>query len=458
MDLPAVKETISRWSSPPGPGEDASPAHRAARAVFRVIFILATEFERDAITLRASALTYTVILSLVPVLAMGTAVLKGLGAGDQMRKAAYAFIDQMEAEQPPPVSGEDHGEQVTLTGHLRRATDTVFDYVNKTNFATLGILGVVGMLFTVVSLMSNIEQAMNAIWQASSQRPLGRKVMDYLALMILLPIAINVGLAAMTTLQSPRLLEILHHFIPLKGLGTLLLQAFTLAIIIGTFTILYRFLPNTHIPFFPAMIGGVVGGAGWLLLQAVYIKLQVGVARYNAIYGSFATLPLFLVWIYAGWVVFLSGAEIAFAVRYLRHYSAEMSKTKPVTELALALDILASLYRDFGQRRATGVEGLSNRLYQGRAAVEVVLEKLTEAGLIRELDREEGTFVPAAPASRVRLNEVAEIILGKETPETQGGQLAKEAMEALRLKWSPRDLGELLEGTGQSAQGERTTA
>ena len=180
------------------------------RGFLRIIFIVVRESQHDRITLRASALTFTVVLSLVPMLALGTAVLKGLGAGDQMRQAAYTFIEQF-APGPPetttvtpdfPTRQNDQttkstqpaladneiklpvGELETeeLTSHLQRAVDQIFDYVDHTDFTTLGTFGIIGMVLAALGVLGSIEQSMNVIWQTTTGRALGRKIIDYMAL------------------------------------------------------------------------------------------------------------------------------------------------------------------------------------------------------------------------------------------------------------------------------------
>ncbi len=427
--------------------EEEKSAWDRLKPLFRIFCILGIEFKKDGIPLRSSALTFTVILSMVPVLALGTAVLKGLGAGDQMKKAAYAFIERLEVTEGGgrEDSGEGGVSQVTtMTAHLRRAVDTVFDYVDRTNFATLGIFGVVGMLFTVVSLLGNIEQAMNVIWQTDSGRPLGRKVMDYLALMILLPVAVNVGLGAMTALQSEAVLQKVHLIFPLPWAVPLLINLFTLSVIVATFVILYRFLPNMRVPFFPALAGGFLGGLGWLLVQGLYIKLQIGVAKYNAIYGSFATLPLFLIWIYVGWMVFLCGAEVSFATYVWRRYRPFSDTFSPVQQLSMAYDVLEAVFEDFRQRHLSNPEGLAERLGLPPAPVAKVLDLLKDKGLLRYSEGKEEGYFPSTEARSMKAAEVLEAILGSDTPNTKGGRITEELLEEARRRFGAKTLAELL--------------
>jgi len=437
------------WSTPE---PDEQKWLKFLRIVIRIHLIVFQEFRRDVITLRASALTYTVVLSLVPMLALGTAVLKGLGAGDQMREAAYKIIDQFELSVakesegqitsvagPVPAPKPDTDTAIAakpaqkgLTVHLRNAVDQIFDYVDRTNFATLGAFGILGLVIAAIFVLGSIEQAMNAIWQAESSRPIGRKIMDYLALMILLPVSINTVMATMATLQSQALLVRLQGILPGTWMGPFFLNMVPIVLLVATFTILYRFFPNTKVNISSALIGGVCGGIGWLLIQVIYIKLQIGVARYNAIYGSFATLPLFLVWMQTGWVVFLTGAEMAFAVQVRRSYLWKGTMLSPSNRLALAFDIMETTLADFHERRVTDRTSLARRLKQQDSCVVSVLESLLSKGLLRGVDGEKDRFVPAAPAEVINPAEIVDLIYGTEVPPSPGGHMAEEGLKAAR--------------------------
>lgn len=452
--LASLKEWI--WSEPE-PAEQKW--QQVIRAVLRIHIILLREFQRDGITLRASALTYTVILSLVPTLALGTAVLKGLGAGDQMRQAAYRLVDQLEsptilgdtAEQQkiptenlpiPDTKTEDRSpttspsfqhenNQEGLTVHLRKAIDKIFDYVESTNFATLGAFGILGLVITVIFVLDSIEQSMNAIWAAERERPLGRKIMDYLALMILLPVSINLAFATEATLQSPALLAHIHKILP-PSLGHFLLNLLPIMLVVATFTILYRFIPNTRVKLLPALAGGFFGGVIWFMTQALYIKLQIGVSRYNAIYGSFATLPLLLLWIYLAWVIFLAGAEMAFAVQAWRNYQLEEAKLTPITRLALAFNILTTAYSDFKARKITDRASLAEQLRQPDKSLQSVLDELIQGGILRKITGKTTGYIPATPAEKMNPSEIVDLIFGNEVPPFRGSSLAMDALQGSR--------------------------
>lgn len=429
------------------------------RYILRIIFIVVRESREDRITLRASALTFTVVLSLVPMLALGTAVLKGLGAGDQMRQAAYSFIQQFETEtfdttaipetsetQPPKASIEQFQSATAdtkavtvpaehpkgLTSHLQRAVDQIFDYVERTNFATLGTFGIVGMVLAALGVLGSIEQSMNTIWQTTTGRALGRKLIDYMALMILLPVSVNLALATAATLQSPALHSQIQNFIPMLWFERFLFKALPVAVLVITFLLLYQFLPNTRVGFLPALAGGLFGGFAWYWVQIMYVKMQIGVAKYNAIYGSFATLPLFFLWIYVAWVVFLLGAEVAFAFQALPQYQWKSIVITPSARLAMAFDIMEVALADYESRKITDRKSLAQVLNQTEKAIAVILVDLVNGGLLRRIEGKLEGYVPAAPVNELRPSEIMDIILGKDLPDVKGCDLARQALQAAR--------------------------
>jgi len=440
----------------PVPGESFISAK--GRALLRVIYIVFQEFNRDRIPLRSSALTFTVVLSMVPLLALGTAVLKGLGAGGQMKEAAYSFIEKLEEpengaakitegiavveknqlDDSPLITGEQSGiedsasDNANLTGHLRKAVDQVFEYVDKTNFAALGAFGIIGLLIAVLSVLGSIEEAMNAIWQASRDRPISRKIIDYLALMILLPITINLALATEATLKSPTLFARFQDYLPLEWLAALLLNLLPLVIVVGAFALFYKFLPNTQVRIFPAFAGGGVGGGSWLAVQSLYVDLQIGVAKYNAIYGSFATLPLFLLWIYVGWLVFLLGAETSYAVQEWRGYIRKELRLLPSMRLAIAFSILDLTIRDYHARTVTSFQNLLDQIRQPAGFIRMVLGELADGGLLYKVEGKQEGYVPASPEEGIRPAEVVDLILGSDVAGLRASCLAEAALEGAK--------------------------
>jgi membrane protein len=253
-----------------------------------------------------------------------------------------------------------------------------------------------------------------------------------MALMILLPISVNLALATSTTLQSTALYSRIQEILPIFMYG-FFLKLLPLLVLILTFSLLYRFIPNTKVEVIPALAGGIFGGFSWYLVQIFYIKLQIGVAKYNAIYGSFATLPLFFLWIYVAWVVFLLGAEVAFAFQFWRQYQWEKVKLSPVVRLAMAFDIMEAALNDFTARRITNKSSLAHHLGRADNSITVIVNELVEGGMLRQVTGKLEGYVPAAPSAQLKPVEIMDIIFGKDIPEIlKGCGMANKALKAAR--------------------------
>ena len=460
---------IKHWAFKLNHGENKLLA--ALRSLLRILFIMIHEFSETAIPLRASALTYSIILSMVPMLAMSTAVLKGLGSDNQLRIAAYALIDQLEPEKnlqeqaptdqtklPEPPSPQQETTEITspamdditpslspdpgtisanktdgqsLTNHLRNAVDTIFDYVDRTNFAAIGAFGIVGLLFAVILVLSTIENAMNEIWHTKHGRSIFRKIMDYLALLILLPISINVALAGDAILESPKIMSYLHTFIPSPWAVTMLLKLLPFLFVILSLMVMYQFFPNVRVKTHAALAGALFAGFFWFIVQRAYIVLQIGVANYNAIYGSFATVPLFLIWIQLGWTFILLGASLAYAVQNRHQYHLPGTNSSPQRDLQLAFDILNTIYINFSQKKSTTIDELAMANEGDNPGnIQEITNKLADGGLLHKTENNGTGYLPATPSDNIEAKEVVQLILGHEKIPTLGGDFSRQVIRA----------------------------
>ena len=427
---------LIRWADRQTPATNG--ILRLLHPLVRLVIITWREMNKNELTLRSAALTYTILLSLVPVLAMSTAVVKGLGGGNQLREVAYTYIATLEENGLPihrrqfdTLDGSStisEQQQSGLTSHLRGAIDQLFDYVDKTNFATLGSLGVAGIFVSVILVFGNIELALNAIWNVHKSRSIMRKIADYLMLIVLMPISINVALAAGAFLTSPTLASEFQLLIPFAWLQTLVLKLVPIAAIALTFYAIYIFFPNTKVHTIPALSGAVLAAILWFFVQNTYIRLQIGVSNYNAIYGSFATLPLFLVWMYLGWLFVLAGAQVAYACQHLYSYRLVPTSAEPAQQLSAALDIMEKLQNSHAKGQPLIREDLEpfHAVYSS-VLVEEVTDKLVASELLH-ISSSTGCLLPAGPAEALGHGPVIEAIFGTETPETPGGSATKTAL------------------------------
>jgi membrane protein len=371
-------------------------------ALVRICSIVILKVLRDAVTFRARGLTLTVVLAMAPMLALGTAILKGVGISEETQHFAHEFFDRIvvlstAVEKTPTGSGKgghtvigllsDSGvpkerDGQNLVIHVQQVVDKIFDYVNNTDFATLGFAGTVAILILVASFFAHLEASMNAIWEVKKDRSPWKRGVNYLAVLILLPIAMNLGFAAMAVLQSPTLMEKIEAFLPSPWMVSFILKMFPAIVVAGTFAALYKSLPNTKVSTWFSISGGLLAGIGWLLVLSLYLNLQLGMARYNAIYGSFATLPLVLLWIYMGWVIFLLGAELVFAFQVWREYEPRDHLLSIDSQLSLVIDVFMVLKREETLGHFVDAGTLSKILGRPTALVAEALDNLERTGFI----------------------------------------------------------------------------
>ncbi len=431
-----LRSKILTWANQ---RQESSTISSALRNCVRIIIITLAEFKKNNLSLRSSALTYTILLSLVPMLAMSTAIVKGLGGGDQLRTVAITYIESLESTPSPaentPAKLENTGDasktsSKTLTEHLRSAVDQLFNYVDKTNFATLGTVGVFGILLSIILVLSHIESAMNTIWKVNAGRSLLRKIADYLTLLILLPLSINVAFAASAFLKNPALSSKINAMIPFLWLQTLLFRALPVFFIALTFYVIYIFFPNTKVKTMPALIGASFAAIIWFGVQNLYISLQLGVANYNAIYGSFATLPLFLVWMYLCWIFILAGAQIAYACQNVINYQLVDLEQTPSQKLAATFDIIEVIYDSFEQKQRITKGNINTRLPQyPKTLLDETIEALHTVNVIHT-SLTDKRLLPTLPARQLNNGELVNLVLGSGVPDSGGGEKSRRILDA----------------------------
>jgi membrane protein len=262
----------------------------------RVLTYAVRGFHIDKCHLRASALTFYSLLAFVPVVAMVFAVAKGFGFRKLMEKSLMEKFSGHEAVMQQVISSADL-------------------FLESAKGGIIAGVGVALLFWTVVKVIGHVEQAFNDIWHIQKARPVGRKFSDYLSMIMICPLLFIMSSSFAIYLTTQ--MRIITHKIELLGMVApgifFAINCFPYIIIWILFTFSYIFLPNTRVRFDSALIAGVIAGTTFQLVQYGYLHFQVGVARYNAIYGSFAALPLFLIWMQISWLVVLFGAELSFA-------------------------------------------------------------------------------------------------------------------------------------------------
>lgn len=274
--------------------------------VLRIVILALRGFNEDNCSLRASALTFYSLLSIVPVFALAFGIAKGFGLEKILEKQ---ILEKIPAQ----------NEVVTNIINFSHAL------LENTKGGVVAGAGVILLFWTVIKVLGNIERSFNEIWGIKRMRSISRRFADYLSVMLICPILLIV--ASSVTIFVAAQAGILTKKIALLGvlapLISFLLGFLPYTVIWVLFTFVYIFIPNTKVKFSAAVLAGIVAGTIYQVVQWVYVEFQIGVAKYNAIYGSFAALPLFLVWLQLSWRIVLFGAEISFAYQNVDTYEFE---------------------------------------------------------------------------------------------------------------------------------------
>lgn len=264
--------------------------------MLRIFSLSFSQFSSDMCSLRAAALTFYSLLSIVPVLAMSFGIAKGFGMDRLLREK---LIESMQ------------GQQEVLTRVMTFA-DALLE---NTKGGLIAGIGVIILLWSVIQVLGNIESSFNGIWGIKKQRSLGRKFTDYLSMMMIVPVLYIVASSA-TVFAASQITAISQKVAFLGAVAPLIMMGLKVVpclVFGGLLTYLYIAMPNGKVHFKSALLGGMVAGVLYLVVQWVYIRFQIGASRAGAIYGSFAALPLFLIWLQTSWRVVLYGAELAFS-------------------------------------------------------------------------------------------------------------------------------------------------
>jgi len=347
-------------------------------------------FIKNKCQLRASALTFFTLLSIVPVAALLFGIAKGYGFEQVLQEKL----------------------RVSLIGHEEVADKIIAFSSSMLENAKGGMIagaGVLVLLWTVVRLLSNIEGSLNEIWGVQEGRPILRKLSDYLSMVLICPFLIIVSGSA-TVFVASQLTGVSHALPFSETLNTLIglgLKVLPLVAIWCVFTFLYGFMPNTKVRFLSALIGGIIAGTLYHLLQEAYVFSQIGVAKYNAIYGSFAALPLFLIWLQLSWIIVLLGAEISFAYQNVNVYELDPGDkgVSLVRKNLYTLELARQAVLDFeAGRQPPSDEELSKLLEIPIRTVRLILYELTCSGILSEVHRKSDgalAYQPAIPSERI---------------------------------------------------------
>jgi len=384
---------------------------------------------------RASALTYYSLLAIVPVLAMAFGLAKGFGLEKALEKMIYERFQGQEEI-------------------IERATGFARSLLESAEGGLIAGIGILFLFWATIRVFGNIENAFNHIWGVRKARTLPRKISDYLSAILISPILLIVSSALTVVIKGQvvsivQQIELLRTFNPAIFFALRFLPYWVIWVL---FTFIYIFMPNAKIHFRSGLFAGLIAGTLYQIFQFAYVTFQIGVSKYNAIYGSFTALPLFLVWLQLSWIILLFGAEISFAHQNEESYEFEpdCEKISYGYRRLLTLRTVHFVVKEFahGAKPQTAAQ-IAQKLAIPVRLMREMLRDLVDSAILSETcedDLGEVTYQPAQDVDRFTIKYVIDALEQhgiENIPVADSGALEK-ISECLRsfdetLKQSPEN-------------------
>jgi len=373
--------------------KDHSPGKSFVIRLIRIIALAVRGFDENKCKFKASALTFYSLLSIVPIIAVMFGIAKGFDLQKQVEEQLLAKME---------------GQKEVVT----KIIDFANSLLASTNGGIIAGIGVAFLFWTIISVLSSIENSFNDIWGVIKPRSFGRKFGDYLSTMLVCPILLVIS-GSMTLFVSSQIKLVTEKIPLLQDLGPafwLMLKLLPYLTIWVTFTFIFVFMPNTKVRFKSALIGGIVAGTSFQIVQWIYINFQIGVAQYGAIYGSFAALPLFLLWLQTSWRIVLFGAEVSFAHQNVETYEFESDCLSVSHSFKTLLSLFITqqfVHRFCCGEKPSDASQLSHELDIPVRLVRQILYELSESGVLSEAKKSEDkelAYQPAIDVDKITVN------------------------------------------------------
>ncbi|MCP9611280.1 YihY/virulence factor BrkB family protein [Coprobacter tertius] len=354
--------------------------------LIKIISISVRRFQEDDLMSKASALTYSTVLAVVPALAVIFAIAKGFGFQNIIQSQLFDYLPaQKEA--------------------LSHALGFVDAYLAEARNGGVFVgVGIVFLFWTVISLMGNVENVLNDIWQVKKDRSFYRKITDYTSMFIILPILMIASSGLSLFISSGINNNLYLNFISPVVRGLISFSPYFLTCLL--FTGIYILFPNTKVKFWNAFIAGIICGSAFQLFQFLYISGQIWVSKYNAIYGSFAFLPLFLLWMQLSWLICIFGAVLSFSAQNINNYNFERD-TKNISRRYkdfFSILVASVIVKRFEQgKKAFTLEEISNNYHIPIKLTAQVLQLLMNIGVISEAVTDDERVMAYQPAMDINL-------------------------------------------------------
>ncbi|MES1195373.1 MAG: YihY/virulence factor BrkB family protein [Steroidobacter sp.] len=359
----------------------------------RYPYALIRDMLQGELTLRAMSLVYTTLFSLAPLLALAFSVLKGLGYGRYFQPLLYQFLQPL---------GDSKAAELTTS---------MMSTINNVRSGLLGSVGLVILIYTVVSTIQKVEESFNFVWRVEQVRSLARRFGEYLSVMIVGPVLIAAAIGVFTALSRSDAAQTITHLGAVSWIANEFKHLTPFMLVSVAFSFVYGFIPNTKVRIKPAVIGGVTAGAIWTAVGTLFTRFVAGSAQTAFIYAGFAIVIVALIWLYTSWLILLIGAQLSFYVQHpqsLRIGHREVHLT-PALQERLGLSIMYLVAHNFKHdTRQWTLNRLSRYLDIPIAVLRPVLNALVKSQLL--IVTEEEGYVPARDLAEIQLHQILDTV------------------------------------------------
>ncbi len=370
---------------------DAKPGWKAgAIRLLRMVLVLARDVAYGQLTMRATGLVFTTLLSLVPLLALSFSVLKAFGVYNQIDPILLKFLAPL---------GEKSAD----------VSKWIIKFIENLNVTVLGSIGLALLIYTVVSLMQKIEESVNFIWHVPQLRSFARRFSGYLSVLLIGPVLLFsiIGIAA-TIMTTPQVQSLLATK-PLGGVAYALGQTIPVFFVIGLFVFAYRFAPNTRVRMHAALAGGIVAGMLWQAASWAFAEFARTSTQYAAIYSSFAIFLLFLIWLYLNWLILLLGASIAFYIQHPEYLVLEQGEPRLSNRMRerVALMMMYMIGKSYSDGTPPWTfSDFTQRLGVPTYALQMVLVALEQGGMLVQTGDDPPAYLPSRDLGSIALKDL----------------------------------------------------
>lgn len=367
-------------------------AGRMVTGVLRNAYAVLRDVFSGQLTLRAMSLVYTTLLSIVPLIAVSFSMLKAFDVHKELEPHLFGLLE------PFGDKGVEFGTEVMTL-------------VNNVNGNVLGGIGLAFFVYTAISMVKKVEDAFNYVWYVTKPRSLAKRIVEYLAVLVIGSLSAAIALKALASFLSQDLVVSMQDNSVIAPMVTLTNALTPYVVVISIFTFLYTFMPNTVVKFRSALVGGIAGGVLWATTSKIFAAFLANSTDRQAIYASFAIAISMLIWLYLNWLILLIGSQIAFYFQnpaYLRIGRREPRLSNSMRE-HVALNIMYLVGKEFRQpKQGVDLSSLSRSMRIPTITLAPIAASLETSGLITTSENEQ--ILPGREMARIKLSHILAVV------------------------------------------------